>query len=68
LIREKQPKLYDWLFQLRSKQKVMDQIRLLQPMVHISGRFSAARTMSAWSCHWPGTRKTECVDCLRPAP
>ncbi|WP_236196521.1 exodeoxyribonuclease I [Pseudomonas glycinae] len=44
LIREKQPKLYDWLFQLRSKQKVMDQIRLLQPMVHISGRFSAVRS------------------------
>ncbi|MGL6246774.1 exodeoxyribonuclease I [Pseudomonas sp.] len=44
LIREKQPKLYDWLFQLRSKQKVMDQIRLLQPMVHVSGRFSAARS------------------------
>lgn len=43
LIREKQPKLYDWLFQLRGKQKVMDQIRLLQPIVHISGRFSAAR-------------------------
>lgn len=43
LIRDKQPKLYDWLFQLRSKQKVMDQIKLLQPMVHISGRFSAAR-------------------------
>ncbi|MNM35607.1 Exodeoxyribonuclease I [compost metagenome] len=43
LLREKQPKLYDWLFQLRSKQKVLDQIRLLQPMVHVSGRFSAAR-------------------------
>ncbi|WP_191487183.1 exodeoxyribonuclease I [Pseudomonas sp. FEN] len=43
LIREKQPKLYDWLFQLRSKQRVLDQVRLLQPMVHISGRFSAAR-------------------------
>jgi exodeoxyribonuclease-1 len=43
LIRARQPKLYDWLFQLRSKQKVMDQIRLLQPLVHISGRFSAAR-------------------------
>lgn len=43
LIRERQPRLYDWLFQLRSKQRVMDQIRLLQPMVHISGRFSAAR-------------------------
>ncbi|MCU1751315.1 exodeoxyribonuclease I [Pseudomonas sp. 6D_7.1_Bac1] len=44
LIRDKQPKLYDWLFKLRSKQKVMDQVRLLQPMVHISGRFSAARS------------------------
>lgn len=43
LIRQKHPKLYDWLFQLRSKHKVMEQIRLLQPMVHISGRFSAAR-------------------------
>ncbi|MDD0998167.1 exodeoxyribonuclease I [Pseudomonas sp. TNT2022 ID1044] len=43
LIREKQPKLYEWLFKLRSKQKVLDQIRLLQPMVHISGRFSATR-------------------------
>ena len=43
LIREKQPKLYDWLFNLRSKQKVLDQIRLLQPMVHVSGRFSAMR-------------------------
>ncbi|MEK1910420.1 MAG: exodeoxyribonuclease I [Pseudomonas chlororaphis] len=44
LIRDKQPKLYEWLFQLRSKQKVMDQVRLLQPLVHISGRFSAARS------------------------
>ena len=43
LIRQKQPKLYDWLFQLRSKHKVMEQISLLQPLVHISGRFSAAR-------------------------
>lgn len=44
LIREKQPKLYDWLFQLRSKHKVLEQIRMLQPMVHVSGRFSAARS------------------------
>jgi len=43
LIRQKQPKLYDWLFQLRSKHKVMEQVRLLQPLVHVSGRFSAAR-------------------------
>ncbi|WP_430962126.1 exodeoxyribonuclease I [Pseudomonas putida] len=43
LIRQKQPRLYEWLFELRSKHKVLDQIRLLQPLVHISGRFSAAR-------------------------
>ncbi|SHN19513.1 Exodeoxyribonuclease I subunit C [Pseudomonas asturiensis] len=43
LVREKQPRLYDYLFTLRSKQKVQDQIRLMQPLVHISGRFSAAR-------------------------
>ncbi|MGE7992346.1 exodeoxyribonuclease I [Pseudomonas sp. NPDC089554] len=43
LIRERQPKLYDWLFQLRSKHKVMEQVHLLQPLVHISGRFSAER-------------------------
>lgn len=43
LVRESQPRLYQWLFELRSKHKVMEQIRLLQPLVHISGRFSAAR-------------------------
>ncbi|EIK98107.1 exonuclease I [Pseudomonas sp. M47T1] len=43
LIRERQPKLYNWLYQLRSKQKVLDQVRLFQPLVHISGRFSAER-------------------------
>nr|WP_298144974.1 exodeoxyribonuclease I [uncultured Pseudomonas sp.] len=43
LIRDKQPKLYDYLYQLRSKQRVLDQVRLLQPLVHISGRFAGAR-------------------------
>ncbi|MFS0828393.1 exodeoxyribonuclease I [Pseudomonas phoenicis] len=43
LIRDRQPKLYNWLFELRSKHKVLEQIRLLQPLVHISGRFSAQR-------------------------
>ncbi|MFN3767983.1 MAG: exodeoxyribonuclease I [Ectopseudomonas guguanensis] len=43
LLRERQPRLYDFLYQLRSKQRVMDQIRLLQPVLHVSGRFSAAR-------------------------
>lgn len=43
LIRERQPRLYDYLYGLRSKQQVLDQIRLLQPLVHVSGRFSGAR-------------------------
>jgi exodeoxyribonuclease-1 len=43
LIRERQPRLYDYLFKLRRKNAVVEQIELLKPMVHISGRFSAAR-------------------------
>lgn len=43
LIRERQPKLYEWFFALRSKHKVIEQVQLMRPMVHISGRFGAAR-------------------------
>lgn len=43
LLRSKQPKLYDYLYRLRSKQKVLDQVRLLQPVLHVSGRFAGAR-------------------------
>ena len=43
LVRERQPKLYEYLFQLRAKAKVMEQIRLLQPLVHVSGRFAGSR-------------------------
>lgn len=43
LIRQRQPRLYHYLYQLRSKHKVLDQVRLLQPLVHVSGRFSAER-------------------------
>ncbi|TBV00869.1 exodeoxyribonuclease I [Phytopseudomonas dryadis] len=43
LLRERQPKLYDYLYRLRSKQRVLDQVRLLQPMLHVSGRFAGAR-------------------------
>lgn len=43
LVRERQPKLYDYLYGLRGKQRVLDQVRLLQPMVHVSGRFAGAR-------------------------
>jgi len=43
LVRDRQPQLYDYLYNLRRKQAVLEQIRLLEPMVHVSGRFSAAR-------------------------
>lgn len=43
LVRDRQPKLYDYLYRLRGKQGVLDQVRVLQPMVHISGMFSGAR-------------------------
>ncbi|MCU1715712.1 exodeoxyribonuclease I [Pseudomonas sp. 5P_3.1_Bac2] len=43
LLREKQPKLYDYLYQLRSKPAVQEKIRLLQPLVHISGRYAGSR-------------------------
>jgi exodeoxyribonuclease-1 len=43
LVREKQPKLYDFLYRQRSKPRVLEQIQLLQPLVHVSGRYSAAR-------------------------
>lgn len=43
LLRDKQPRLYDYLYQLRSKNRVAEQIRLLQPLVHVSGRFAGSR-------------------------
>ncbi|EXF43716.1 exonuclease I [Pseudomonas sp. BAY1663] len=43
LIRSRQPRLYDYLYNLRRKHAVLEQIALLEPLVHVSGRFSAAR-------------------------
>ncbi|WP_268797728.1 exodeoxyribonuclease I [Pseudomonas huanghezhanensis] len=65
LVRDKQPKLYDYLFQLRSKRKVQDQIRLLQPLVHISGRFSAARSYLGvvLPLAWHPTNKNALIVC-----
>lgn len=47
LLRARQPRLYDWCYRLRSKAQVMEQIRLLEPLLHISGRFAAARHFAA---------------------
>lgn len=44
LIREKQPKLFDWCYQARHKEQVRNLLQVLgEPLVHVSGRFSAAR-------------------------
>ncbi|TRX75417.1 exodeoxyribonuclease I [Pseudomonas mangiferae] len=43
LIRERQPRLYAYFFRLRHKQRVQEQIQLLQPLLHVSGRFAADR-------------------------
>lgn len=43
LLRQRQPKLYDYLFALRRKSRVQEQVRLLTPLVHVSGRFGAER-------------------------
>lgn len=47
LIRDAQPRLYDYLFRLRRKHAVLDQIELFKPLVHVSGRFSAQRHFMA---------------------
>lgn len=43
LVKEKQPQLYQYLFDLRLKREAQARIPLLKPIVHISGRFSAER-------------------------
>jgi exodeoxyribonuclease-1 len=43
LLRERQPRLYEWMFEMRSKHKVIERIQLMRPLVHISGRFGAER-------------------------
>lgn len=73
LIRERQPKLYDYLYRLRSKTAVLDQVRLLQPLVHVSGRFSAARNFLSvvLPLAWHPRNRNALIVCdlgLDPAP
>ncbi len=42
-VRECQPRLYQYLYALRRKDRVLEQIQLLRPLVHVSGRFSVER-------------------------
>jgi exodeoxyribonuclease-1 len=45
LLKQKQPKLYDWLFQLRSKHRVLPLLDLVkqEPVLHVSRMFAANR-------------------------
>lgn len=45
LVRAKQPRLYDWLYSLRNKNRVLAQLDLHSrtPVVHVSGRYPAQR-------------------------
>ena len=42
-LKQQQPQLFEYLFALRTKAAVQQRIKLFQPILHISGRFSAAR-------------------------
>jgi exodeoxyribonuclease-1 len=50
LVKEKQPKLYAFLFAHRNKQKLMTLIDIpqMKPLVHVSGMFGAARGNTSW--------------------
>ncbi|MGH8151745.1 MAG: exodeoxyribonuclease I [Rhodanobacteraceae bacterium] len=47
LLRERQPRLYDWHFKLRSKNRVAADLTAalprMQPLLHVTGRYPAAR-------------------------
>ncbi|MFE8149503.1 exodeoxyribonuclease I [Brenneria goodwinii] len=50
LLKQAQPKLFDYLFQLRNKNKVSALIDIpqMKPLVHVSGMFGAARGNASW--------------------
>lgn len=43
LLRDKQPKLFNYLYGLRRKSAVQERIRLMQPILHVSGMFPVER-------------------------
>lgn len=50
LVKEKQPKLFEFLYRHRNKQKLMTLIDIpqMKPLVHVSGMFGAARGNTSW--------------------
>jgi len=43
LVKQRQPRLYDYLWTQRQKKAALARIRLPEPLLHVSGRFSAER-------------------------
>ncbi|SHH22097.1 Exodeoxyribonuclease I subunit C [Ferrimonas marina] len=75
LIKEKQPKLYQWAFSLRRKQAVAQQIDILnlKPLLHVSSRFPAAQGCAAlvlpMAWHPDNKNAVACVDLTQdPTP
>ncbi|WP_205695153.1 exodeoxyribonuclease I [Siccibacter turicensis] len=50
LVRTRQPKLFDYLFSFRSKQKLISLIDVpqMKPLAHVSGMFGALRGNTSW--------------------
>lgn len=50
LVKEKQPKLFEFLFSHRNKNKLLTLIDIpqMKPLVHVSGMFGAARGNTSW--------------------
>ncbi|WP_034943080.1 exodeoxyribonuclease I [Erwinia oleae] len=50
LVKEKQPRLYDFLFSHRNKQKIVTLVDIpqMKPLLHISGMFGAFRGNTSW--------------------
>lgn len=67
LIKQAQPKLFDYLFQLRNKHKVAALIDIVNmiPLVHISGMFGAYRGNTSWvvPLDWHPENKNAVIMC-----
>lgn len=71
LIKEKQPKLYDFIFNLKSKQQVAELLNVadMTPVVHTSSKISSTHGCTSWfapiSYHPVNKNAVICVDLAR---
>ncbi|MBA1181675.1 exodeoxyribonuclease I [Pseudomonas psychrotolerans] len=73
LVKQRQPRLYDYLWTQRQKKAALARIRLLEPLLHVSGRFSAERHFLApvLPLAWHPVNRTALIVCdlgLAPEP